>query len=294
MTYKDQPRAESVTKEGHFAREIMHILGKNIEEIKVCEFGAWDGIHKSNIRHFALEECSLAIFIEASKKKFRQLKNNYSDKDNVMLLNEFVQTSGPSSLDSLLQNIACPHIDFLSIDIDGNDYHIVESIKSTSVDMICIEFNPTIPFDNIYVQSDDFETGHGSSLAAIRELGKRKGYVLLTVIGANALLIRKELLTKEIEQFASQKYPIPSGPAPIYLYVGFDGELFSNRKTVYLNWHKIHAPIKNMSPVPKHFRSIPENMTITKKVFFYIWLSYQRPKKFTFLNIKNAIMSLLK
>ena len=36
-------------------------------------------------------------------------------------------------------------IDLLSIDIDGNDYHIFESLKKLRPRLIICEYNPTIP-----------------------------------------------------------------------------------------------------------------------------------------------------
>ena len=60
-----------------------------------------------------------------------------------------VSIEGKSSLKSLLQRHEIPFdFDFLSIDIDGADYHIWKSLgKEYRPLVVCIEFNPTIPND---------------------------------------------------------------------------------------------------------------------------------------------------
>ena len=47
------------------------------------EFGAWDGIHLSNTRLLAEKGWS-GVFIEASEKRFNELKNNYKDNDKIV------------------------------------------------------------------------------------------------------------------------------------------------------------------------------------------------------------------
>ena len=44
------------------------------------------------------------------------------------------------------------NFDFLSIDVDGCDYYLFESLTKYKPKLICIEYNPTIPNDVEFIQ----------------------------------------------------------------------------------------------------------------------------------------------
>lgn len=91
--------------------------------------------------------------------------------------------------------------DFLSIDVDGNDYHIWKAL-SYRARVVAIEYNAHIgpahalvmPYDAQFVWngSDYF----GATLRAMRDLGLSKGYELLYCdsTGVNAFFVAKECL----------------------------------------------------------------------------------------------------
>ena len=103
---------------------IAKILSLLPETDRWCvEFGAWDGIHLSNVRKLILESQYNAVMIEGDASKFQLLKNNYCDNENVRVVNAFVGFERRNSLDKILSSYEIPKdFDFLSIDIDGNDY----------------------------------------------------------------------------------------------------------------------------------------------------------------------------
>lgn len=97
--------------------------------------------------------------------------------------------------------LADKEIDFLSIDIDGNDIYILENIN-LSPKIICIEYNAKFPGNIIkkatYDPNKKGWTGTdymGSSLKAIRETAWKKGYRLVgsNITGANAFFVRNDL-----------------------------------------------------------------------------------------------------
>jgi len=100
------------------------------------------------------------------------------------------------------------HFDFLSIDIDGNDYWIWQAIENYSPRVVCIEYNATYPADVSWVMAYNAEhTWDGSSyfgayLRALEELGRRKGYALVgcDFTGCNAFFVRA---TENLEAFES-------------------------------------------------------------------------------------------
>ena len=55
-----------------------------------------------------------------------------------------------------------------------------------------IEFNAFIPDDVSYVQEKDMSVVHGNSLLALVDLGKKKGYELISVNQENAFFVVKE------------------------------------------------------------------------------------------------------
>jgi hypothetical protein len=90
--------------------------------------------------------------------------------------------------------------DFLSIDLDGNDYWIWKAIQNYSPRVVCIEYNATFPPDILWVMSYDpnhiwDQTNYfGASLKALEKLGKEKGYVLVgcDFAGCNVFFIRND------------------------------------------------------------------------------------------------------
>jgi hypothetical protein len=103
--------------------------------------------------------------------------------------------------DFLLSNGVPPDFDLLSIDIDGNDYWIWESLASVSPRIVVIEFNAGLDPARQLVQpyepnwAWDSTAFYGASLGALRRLAERKGYQLVHVelTGSNAFFIRKDV-----------------------------------------------------------------------------------------------------
>jgi hypothetical protein len=134
------------------------------------------------------------VFIDADRKWFKILRKKYTGFPAVCL-NEFVTIDGEKSLDTILKNTETPkNFDFLSIDIDGNDYYVWESLKNYEPTIVLMEFNGAMQFDD-YVQEIDGKGG--ASLSCIIQLGKQKGYELIaTAGGGNAFFVKKELFSK--------------------------------------------------------------------------------------------------
>lgn len=93
-------------------------------------------------------------------------------------------------------------IDFLSIDIDGNDIYLLSALEC-SPKIICIEYNSKFPpniakaqlYDPaiVWAGTDYF----GSSLKAIVAVASKKGYSLVgtNIVGTNAFFVRNDLIS---------------------------------------------------------------------------------------------------
>lgn len=172
--------------------KIFEVIGaKN----KWCvEFGAGDGKQNSNTWNLINNKEWRAVLIEANRSEFEKLGKRYSGAENVFAFNALVESSGRNSLDAILSRTEIPRdFDFLSIDIDGYDYWVWNSVKKYSPRVVIIEFNRSISADFEFVQPKDEKIRSGSSLLSLKKLGESKGYNLIYVYAANAIFIKNEL-----------------------------------------------------------------------------------------------------
>lgn len=103
-------------------------------------------------------------------------------------------------------------IDLLSIDIDGNDYWVLDAISVVQPRVIIAEANLefaeqplTIPYDPAFVQSSPSDVCFGAGAEALRRLCARKGYRL---VGANAYANNLLFVRNGIGEFALPATPL--------------------------------------------------------------------------------------
>jgi hypothetical protein len=126
LKFKDNTYSQ--TGEDGIIKKILEILP---EKDQWCvEFGAWDGVFLSNTRNLIEQDGYHAVLIEGSKKKYADLCRNYANSEKVVALNNLVGFSDADNLDQILKDTPIPtNFDFLSIDVDGNDYHIWKAVS---------------------------------------------------------------------------------------------------------------------------------------------------------------------
>ena len=155
-----------------------------------CEFGAWDGVHLSNCRNLILQGWH-ALMIEGNEDRFKDLVSNYATNPLVTCVNKYVD-AGPHSLDKIIQTQKIDDLDFLSIDIDGLDYEIIETL-SIFPRIICIEVNAGHnPVTINRIERDVAKNNIGQSLQVITKLAEKKGYELVCYTG-NAFFVRRDV-----------------------------------------------------------------------------------------------------
>lgn len=94
-------------------------------------------------------------------------------------------------------------IDLFSLDIDGNDYWVWESLEVLRPRVVIIEYNALFPPPvSVAVPYNPRQTRNGTnhfgaSLEALSRLGRRKGYSLAAcnTSGVNAFFVRSELVS---------------------------------------------------------------------------------------------------
>jgi len=116
--------------------------------------------------------------------------------------------------------------DLLSIDIDGNDYHVLGAIRSLRPRVLVIEYNGKYPPPMDLVPP--YDPAHawdgsdymGASLQAIANLAARRGYRLVgtNITGANAFFVRSDLAAGH---FADEDVAALFNPARYWLSPGY-------------------------------------------------------------------------
>ena len=213
----------------------------------------------SNTRHLIENQGYSAVLIEGSSARFQDLQKNYAQNRRVTPLNRFVGFTPADGLDHILAATAIPrNFDFLSIDIDGNDYHTWNAFSQYQPKVVCIEFNPTIPTEIIFIQPADPAVSQGTSLRAIVELGKAKGYELVSVLDYNAFFVRAEYFP--LFEIADNRPETlrTSLNAITYLFSGYDGRIFL-QGGLMMPWHKIQLRESKVQQLPWFLREYPEN-----------------------------------
>ena len=233
------------------------------EKEKWCvEFGAWDGIEYSNTRNLIKNKGWRAVLIEPVARRFKELEKNNESNDKIILFNSFVQFDGKDSLDNILSTTIIPiDFDLLSIDIDGNDFHIWKSVKKYKPKIVVIEINPTIPSDIEFVQCKNFNVNQGSSLLSLCKLGTDKGYELIICTEGNAIFVLKKYfhLFGIIDNSPQKMMP---GKYLTQFFQLFDGTIvLSGCKR--LLWHGIDIDEESIQIIPKYLRHFPNWFTVT-------------------------------
>lgn len=254
-TYLQESRRDVTSQCGEdgLIEKICTTLG--VSDKWCVEFGAWDGKLFSNSWALINNDGWNAVLIEGDENKFAELSENYSGSDTVVAINTLVDfNAGANSLDAILAKTPIPRdFEFLCIDVDGCDWHIWNSLTDYRPRLVEIEFNPTIPNHVYFVQDTDRSVNHGSSLRAMIELGKNKGYELVATTPWNAFFVTaEEFSTFNIEDNSIDSMHSP-GEFESSLFQLYDGTMVLTGCTQLL-WHKIPISFEDIQVLPQALR----------------------------------------
>jgi hypothetical protein len=173
--------------------EIISRIGEGAR--RCIEFGAWDGFHFSNTAALWTRGWE-AVLIEADQSRFEDLVKATSAAPQCLPVCARVGwRRGIDTLEDILFSLKVPTAcDVLSIDIDGDDIRVLESLQNIFPRIVLCEFNPTIPY---YF---DIENGNGafvgSSLGSVVRVASEKGLTLVAVTDVNAIFVANSELDK--------------------------------------------------------------------------------------------------
>jgi hypothetical protein len=158
---------------------IAHIFDTIGEDSRHCvEFGANDGISCSNTKCLRDAGWS-ALLIEADDQLYDQI---VPEHEGVRRLHASVSAD---NINTLLKDEGV--IDFLSIDVDGDDYLIFDAME-TRPRVVCVEYNSSIP-PHISVHPGRAGGKLGASALALVNVAKRKGYELVGLNVGNLFFV---------------------------------------------------------------------------------------------------------
>ena len=169
--------------------------------------------------------------MEGDGNKYQELIKNVRDYPCVCI-NAWVVNEGSSTLDSILNsNQLISDVDFLSIDIDGDDYFVFDSINTLKPRVISCEYNPTIPpwIDLIPPKGNTF---FGCSTISLVKLAKQKGYKLVSMTDTNCFFIVREEFEK-IQDYDTVFEHLYTTKYLRYLISGYDGKYILSQEPVY-------------------------------------------------------------
>lgn len=177
----DRIDSPELDEDGHVIESTIRTPGQ-----RTCiEFGASDDLACSNVANLWQNGNWKAILIEADPQRAAALRAKVNTRCEVQCRK--VTSAGPNSIDQIFKR---NNIDFMSIDVDGNDYHIWRKME-TKPHVLCVEFNPTIPPHlSLHQEYDERMMGFGSSLKAFIDLGRQKDYTFIGATQINAFFVR--------------------------------------------------------------------------------------------------------
>jgi len=261
------------------------VIGKILEILPAgdqwcVEFGAWDGRYLSNTWNLIENKGFSAVLIEGNPGKFGELRENCSAFPGVIPLNRFVGFTEKDGLDAILAETPIPRdFDLLSIDIDGNDYHVWKAVTLYRPKSVCIEYNPTIPTEVHFVQDADPSVSQGNSLRALTELGKSKGYELVSVLPLNAIFVRSEYFRLFGIRDNRPETLRKDADLVTYLFSGYDGSVLL-RGYRKLPWHGLEMKESEFQILPKFLRAYPCDYSRLKKHLFSYFQSLRKHHPF--------------
>ncbi len=168
------------------------------------EFGV-ENYTESNTRFLLVNDNWRGLIIDGSEDNIGQCKS--SDiywRHGLTAINAFIESGNINQIFS--ENDFLGEIGILSIDIDGNDFWVWESISVINPIIVVCEYNSvfgskraiTVPYAPDFVRTKAHYSNlyFGCSLKALEILAKRKGYALVgsTSVGNNAFFVRLDRL----------------------------------------------------------------------------------------------------
>jgi hypothetical protein len=165
------------------------------------EFGIGDGLE--NNTHALLFQDWHGLWMDANARSIQNVITAWPalvNSGKLKVVETFITAENINEL--IRSNIDHQEIDYLGVDIDGNDYHVLNAIDCVSARVIVIEYNskfaPPIKYCMKYNSTHGWreDDSFGASLSFFEERLQEKNYALVgcSLTGANAFFVRADLV----------------------------------------------------------------------------------------------------
>lgn len=226
-------------------RQIRQLPSTAISDANFGVFSQWG---EDGIIQFILEHCEIGheTFVEIGTEDYRQSNTRFLVEgsswrglaiDGGTAHVDFITSSGLSwkygvtgvssfvtaeNIDQTLKSNATEgEIGLLSVDIDGVDYWVLESISTVDPQIVIVEYNGfygselalTVPYDPSFVRNEYHDSNFywGASLAAFDHQLSNRGYGLVACnrAGNNAFFVRNDCLGAMTSLSVAEAYQEP-------------------------------------------------------------------------------------
>ena len=186
----------SQTDEDGIIEEIFCRIGTTNRNF--VEFGCGNGLENNS--HALLLKGWTGLWIDGSEKLINEIRKKFRDCIETQYLQAVCAFINTDNINRLIGDHFEGEIDMLSIDLDGNDFYILNAITCISPRLIVVEYNarkgPSIDWvmnynpSHVWDRKSDY---FGASLKAFEYLLRRRGYSLVgcSTSGINAFFVER-------------------------------------------------------------------------------------------------------
>ena len=204
-------KVHSQAEEDGIIHEIFRRIGAT--QRTFMEIGVSNGLENNTL--YLLRQGWAGVWIDGNQKYANEINHIFTkhiSKGDLQCCCEHVTRENINELYKRYYPEQGP--DLLSIDIDGNDYHILAALTSLDARVIVLEYNPVFapPIEWIMDHNSNHKwTGddnYSASLKSYEKLLSGKGYSLVgcTSNGNNAFFVRKHLATNHFHEDCSAEF----------------------------------------------------------------------------------------
>ncbi len=174
------------------------------------EFGVED-YREATTRFLLMKDNWSGVVIDGSPKAVAAIRNaEYFWRHDLTAVAAFIDCDNINDL-LTAAGISGP-IGILHVDIDGNDYWVLDAISVVAPDILILEYNAvfgaeraiTVPYDPGFMRTAAHSSNlyYGASLPALNHLAAARGYAFIgcTTAGNNAYFVRRELLNDVVRE----------------------------------------------------------------------------------------------
>jgi len=196
----------SQNDEDGIINEIFNRIG--CKSNKFLEIGIGNGLENNSL--YLLLQGWKGAWIDCNSKAIKEIQvklSNLVHNNKLQLVCEYIDKN---NIKKIINNLELKpnEIDLLSIDIDGNDYYLLNELHYLRPRLIVTEYNAKFPPSISYCMA--YNPNHrwnrddhfGMSLRYITEKMETWGYKLVTcnLIGTNAFYVREDLISEQFKE----------------------------------------------------------------------------------------------